>query len=169
MKYITLYENFITSTQLFEKSRLAINMPGKTFTLPGRTHRNKEYVITKIEDDRFVHASPKAEYERYGDRASSSMFDIKTVIDNNPGINQTERKVRAKSGQRLISKKKYEKILKDAMKDMRGEGHEEFTHDVAQSMIYQEELRARIQKDYPEIRTEEEMIQRLQWDLEMYI
>ena len=39
---------------------------------------------------------------------------------------------------------------------------------MASSMIHDPELKKHIQKEYPAIRREEDLIQRLQYDLEMY-
>ena len=73
-------------------------------------------------------------------------------------------------GSKLISRAKYESILRGAMKDMANidMGDSGFTHDLAQSMIHDEALRTRIEKDYPAYRREREFIRRLQWDLENY-
>ena len=145
------------------------HMVGRSFKLPGRG--NSSMKITRIEDDRFVHASPYEEWAKYGaDKASSAMFKIQTVIQHNPEIDEKPKVKRTAWNKgtgdpNLISKREYAKILMGAMKDMKSMGDEEHTHDVAQSMIYDAGILARLTKDYPGKNTEQ-LTQQLQWDLE---
>ena len=63
------------------------------------------------------------------------------------------------------SPNEYQRVLKGAISDA---GGNEYASDIAQSMIYDPGIRARIEKDYPMLKTTKQMIQRLQWDLESY-
>tara|TARA_Y100000034_G_scaffold110587_1_gene142872 strand:+ start:378 stop:1025 length:648 start_codon:yes stop_codon:yes gene_type:complete len=117
--------------------------------------------IIKIEDDRFVHVKDQ--------RENTSMFGIDTVKKSNPKLFKKKQRAAAwNKGQKTISQSKYQSILKGAMKDMKGEGYEEFTHDVAESMILDASLVKRLTKDYPTLNISQ-LTQRLQWDLENYI
>ena len=145
------------------------HMIGKSFKLPGRG--NASMRINRIEDDRFVHASPYEEWAKYGeDKASSSMYDIRKVIQHNPEIDTKRVKKRTAWNKgtgdpHLITKTEYAKILMGAMKDMKSMGDEEHTHDVAQSMIYDRGILARLVKDHPS-KNSKQLAQQLQWDLE---
>ena len=56
------------------------------------------------------------------------------------------------------------------MKDARDMGDEEFTHDMATSMLYDPEIQSYINKANPRIAgKKQKMIQRLQWDLEQFL
>ncbi len=136
------------------------HMIGKAFKLPGRG--NTSYKITKIEDDRFVHV--------LDDRQNSSMFDIKKVVKDNPGIDKKPKVKRTAwnkgtGDKNLISKREYAKILMGAMKDATSMGDQEATHDMAQSMIYDKGILARLTKDNPG-KNSKQLMQQLQWDLE---
>jgi len=136
------------------------HMIGKAFKLPGRG--NTSYKITKIEDDRFVHV--------LDDRQNSSMFDIKKVVKDNPGIDKKPKVKRTAwnkgtGDKNLISKREYAKILMGAMKDATSMGDQEHTHDMAQSMIYDKGILARLVKDNPG-KNSKQLMQQLQWDLE---
>ena len=144
------------------------HMVGKSFKLPGRGQASMR--ITRIEDDRFVHASPYDEWVKYDDKASSNMYDIKKVIQHNPEIDTKQVKKRTAwnkgtGNPHLITKREYAKVLMGAMKDMKSMGDEEHTHDVAQSMIYDQGILARLVKDNPG-KNSTQLTQQLQWDLE---
>ena len=136
------------------------HMIGKAFKLPGRG--NTSYKITKIEDNRFVHV--------LDDRQNSSMFDIKKVVKDNPGIDKKPKVKRTAwnkgtGDKNLISRREYAKILMGAMKDATSMGDQEATHDMAQSMIYDQSILARLVKDHPG-KNSTQLTQQLQWDLE---
>jgi len=145
------------------------HMIGRSFKLPGRG--NASMRINRIEDDRFVHASPYEEWAKYGeDKASSAMFSIQKVIQHNPEIDDKPVKKRTAWNKgtgdpKLISKREYAKILMGAMEDMKSMGDEDATHDVAQSMIYDQGILARLVKDHPG-KNSKQLTQQLQWDLE---
>ena len=133
---------------------------GRQFDVKGKGYR-----IVRIENDRFAHV--------VDDHQNTSMFRLNWLTKNVPGFTlDKSRKARPTAwnkGQKTLSKRGYEKILKGAMKDASGLGDEEFTHDMASSMIHDPEIKNRLKKEYPAIRREEDLIQRLQYDLEMYI
>ena len=136
------------------------HLMGKEFKLKG-----KEYYINSIEDNRFAHVSDK--------RKNTSTFRLDFLVKNVPGFTLDKpKKARGPAwnkGQKTTSKREYEKILKAAMKDARGMGDVEFTHDMATSMIHDPEIQSYINKANPGFRgNKRKMIQRLQWDLEMY-
>jgi len=136
------------------------HMIGKAFKLPGRG--NTSYKITKIEDNRFVHV--------LDDRQNSSMFDIRKIVKDNPGIDKKPKVKRTAwnkgtGDKNLISKREYAKILMGAMKDATSMGDREATHDMAQSMIYDKGILARLVKDHPG-KNSKQLMQQLQWDLE---
>lgn len=72
---------------------------------------------------------------------------------------------KAKRRATMYTPAQYRSILKGAVKDA---GGAENAHDMAQSMIYDNGIKARLLKDYPNIRRESDLIKRLQWDLEAY-
>ena len=94
-------------------------------------------------------------------------FTRKRVEQDNPGIfdkQPRERKPREKQpqGVRPYSEAQYRKILQGAIDDA---GSTEFAYDIADSMIYDSQILARLKKDYPGD-SARELKQRLQWDLE---
>ena len=94
-------------------------------------------------------------------------FTRKRIEQDNPGIfdkQPRERKPREikPQGVRPYSEAQYRKILQGAIDDA---GSTEFAYDIADSMIYDSQILARLKKDYPED-SARELKQRLQWDLE---
>lgn len=94
-------------------------------------------------------------------------FTRKKVEQDNPGIfdkQPRERKPKEEKpqGVRPYSEAQYRKILQGAIDDA---GSTEFAHDIADSMIYDPQILARLAKDYPRT-SATELRQRLQWDLE---
>ena len=173
-KFTDIDQAMVVATKYVDTIKESINegkydhMIGKSFKLPGRG--NASMKITRIEDDRFVHASPYDEWVKYDDKASSSMYDIKKVIQHNPEIDTKQVKKRTAwnkgtGNPHLITKREYAKILMGAMKDMKSMGDEDATHDVAQSMIYDQSILARLVKDHPG-KNSTQLAQQLQWDLE---
>lgn len=146
------------------------HMIGRSFKLPGFGKTSLR--ISKIEDDRFVYAQPYEEWIKYGaEKASSKMFNLQKVLKDNPGIEEKPKVKRTAWNKgtgdpNLISKREYAKILIGAMEDMSREGHQDATHDVAESMIYDQGILARLSKDYPQKNTNQ-LIDQLSIDLEM--
>ena len=94
-------------------------------------------------------------------------FTRKRIEQDNPGIfdkQPRERKPREikPQGVRPYSEAQYRKILQGAIDDA---GSTEFAYDIADSMIYDPQILARLKKDYPGD-SARELKQRLQWDLE---
>ncbi len=94
-------------------------------------------------------------------------FTRKRIEQDNPGIfdkQPRERKPREikPQGVRPYSETQYRKILQRAIDDA---GSTEFAYDIADSMIYDPQILARLKKDYPGD-SAKELKQRLQWDLE---
>jgi hypothetical protein len=133
---------------------------GRWFDVNGRDWR-----IVRFIDDRFAHVMD--------DRKNSSMFRIEFLVKNakalKPGGPDFSTKKQRPVRPKVMTKRDYEKMLKGAMEDTKGMmGDEEFTHDMASSMIHDPEIKKLLQKEYPMVRKEEDLIQRLQWDLETY-
>jgi len=94
-------------------------------------------------------------------------FSKKKVELDNPGIfdkQPRERKPREKKpqGVRPYSEAQYRKVLQGAIDDA---GSTEFAYDIAESMILDPQILARLAKDYPGD-SAKKLQQRLQWDLE---
>ena len=120
-----------------------------------------DYTIDSVEDD-LVHVSDS--------RKNKKTFRLSAVIAQNPGVDvkpKTPRPTAWNKGMKsgAYSPTEYQRVLKGAISDA---GGNEYAHDIATSMIYDPAIRARIEKDYPMLRTTKQMIQRLQWDLEAY-
>ena len=120
-----------------------------------------DYTINSVEDD-FV--------EVMDSKKNKKTFRLSAVIAQNPGVDvkpKTPRPAAWNKGMKsdAYSPQEYQRVLKGAISDA---GGNEYAHDMAQSMIYDPGIRARIEKDYPMLRTTKQMIQRLQWDLEAY-
>jgi hypothetical protein len=94
-------------------------------------------------------------------------FTRTRIEQDNPGIfdkKPREKKPREKKpqGVRPYTESQYRKILQGAIDDA---GSTEFAHDIADSMILDVQILARLKKDYPGA-SARELKQRLQWDLE---
>jgi hypothetical protein len=149
MKHIQLFEDFINEGKYDFMSGLAIQFNGTSYT------------ISSVDGD-FVNAVDS--------KKNKKTFRLPAVISQNPGVDVKPKKPRPAAwnkGQKsdAYSPAEYQKVLKDAVKDA---GGNQFAHDMAQSMIYDPGIRARIEKDYPMLRNTQQQIQRLQWDMEMY-
>jgi hypothetical protein len=109
----------------------------------------------------------------YWDRKSGQTIDVGT-FDKEDTLPKLVKSAKLKGkqawnkGQKTTSKRDYLKILKGAMKDARGMGDQEFTHDMATSMIYDPEIKSYLHKTYPSA-NQGMLIRRLQNDLEMFI
>ena len=149
MKKVRLYEEFLNEGKYDYMSGLAIQFNGVTYT------------ISSVEDD-FVNVLDA--------KKNKKTFRFSAIVGQNPGVDVKPVKARPDAWNKGLksdaySTAEYQKILKGAVKDA---GGSEFAHDMAQSMIYDPGIRARIEKDYPMLRNTGQMIQRLQYDLEMY-
>lgn len=89
-------------------------------------------------------------------------FSRKKIEQDNPGIFDKKPRERKPQGIRPYTESQYRKILQGAIDDA---GSTEFAHDIADSMILDNQILARLAKDYPEA-SARELKQRLQWDLE---
>lgn len=120
-----------------------------------------DYTISSIKDD-FVEVSDS--------KKNKKTFRLSAVVAQNPGVDVKPKTPRPTAWNKGIksdaySPKEYQRILKGAISDA---GGNEYAHDIAQSMIYDPGIRARIEKDYTMLRSTKQLIQRLQWDLEAY-
>lgn len=99
-------------------------------------------------------------------------FSKRKIALDNPGIfdkqprekKEREKKEREKKpqGVRPYTEAQYRKVLQGAIDDT---GSTEFAYDIADSMIYDPQILARLKKDYPGYSVRE-LKQQLQWDLE---
>ena len=94
-------------------------------------------------------------------------FRLEKVQQENPNYGKKaprEKKPREEKpqGVRPYTESQYRKILQGAIDDA---GSTEFAHDIADSMILDQQILARLAKDYPGA-SARELKQRLQWDLE---
>jgi hypothetical protein len=89
-------------------------------------------------------------------------FSRKKIEQDNPGIFDRKPREKKPQGVRPYTESQYRKILQGAIDDA---GSTEFAHDIADSMILDNQILARLAKDYPEA-SARELKQRLQWDLE---
>lgn len=107
-----------------------------------------------------------------GDSRKSKIFFSDKILKMGGEFHKKKRKQRTtptwNKGQRSTTKRQYERILKGAMRDAGGEGNEEFTYDMATSMIYDPEISSYLDKEYPRLGRNGK-IERLQSDLEMYL
>jgi hypothetical protein len=120
-----------------------------------------DYTISSIKDD-FVEVSDS--------KKNKKTFRLSAVVSQNPGVDVKPKTPRPSSWNKgmksdAYSPSEYQRILKGAISDA---GGNEYAHDIAQSMIYDPGIRARIEKDYPMLRNTKQLIQRLQFDLESY-
>jgi hypothetical protein len=89
-------------------------------------------------------------------------FRKEKVEQDNPGIFDRKPRERKPQGVRPYSEAQYRKILQGAIDDA---GSTEFAYDIADSMIYDPQILARLKKDYPG-ESARELKQQLQYDLE---
>ena len=89
-------------------------------------------------------------------------FTKKRVAQDNPGIFDKQPRERKPQGVRPYTEAQYRKILQGAIDDA---GSTEFAYDMADSMIYDPQILARLKKDYPG-ESARELKQQLQYDLE---
>jgi len=120
-----------------------------------------DYTINSVKDD-IVEVSDS--------KKNKKTFRLSAIVSQNPGVDVKPKTPRPPAWNKGIksdaySPQEYQKILKGAISDA---GSSEFAHDIAQSMIYDPGIRARIEKNYPMLRSTKQLIQRLQWDLEAY-
>jgi hypothetical protein len=141
------------------------------------TLNNRRYTIKDIEEypgNRVqIITQPGSEIDPVtGDWERSKIFFSDKILKMGGEFHKKERKKRTtpawNKGQKSTTKRQYERILKGAMRDAGGEGNEEFTYDMATSMIYDPEISSYLDKEYP-YSSKVDKIQRLQSDLEMYL
>jgi hypothetical protein len=89
-------------------------------------------------------------------------FRLEKVQQENPNYGKKAPREKKPQGVRPYTEAQYRKILQGAIDDA---GSTEFAHDIADSMILDVQILARLAKDHPEA-SARELKQRLQWDLE---
>jgi hypothetical protein len=89
-------------------------------------------------------------------------FSRKKVELDNPGIFDKKPREKRPEGVRPYSESQYRDILQGAIDDA---GSTEFAYDMAESMILDPRILAKLKKDYPE-ESAQGLKERLQWDLE---
>jgi hypothetical protein len=89
-------------------------------------------------------------------------FSKRKIEQDNPGIFDRKPREKKPQGVRPYTESQYRKILQGAIDDA---GSTKFAYDIADSMILDTQILARLAKDYPEA-SARELKQRLQWDLE---
>ena len=143
-----------------------------SFTLDGEVYMIKdieEYPGNKVQ----ITTEPSQTRDHLtGDSRKSKIFFSNTILKMGGEFHKKERKKRTtqawNKGQKSTTRRQYERILKGAMRDAAGMGDEEFTYDMATSMIYDPEISSYLDKEYPRLGRNGK-IERLQSDLEMYI
>ena len=122
-------------------------MSGLTFTYMGKTH-----VIDKITDG-IVKTS-------YGKE-----FRVSTLESNGVVMPVPEKIIKDKNKNKTISSSEYKKICKQYA----GDGGAENASDMAENAIAMyPSILERIKKDYPNLRTSNQLKERLQWDIEAF-
>ena len=89
-------------------------------------------------------------------------FSRKKVELDNPGIFDRKPREKKPQGIRPYTESQYRNVLQGAIDDA---GSTEFAYDIADSMIHDPQILARLKKDYPG-ESARELKQQLQWDLE---
>jgi hypothetical protein len=89
-------------------------------------------------------------------------FSRKKVELDNPGIFDKQPREKKSQGTRPYTESQYRNVLQGAIDDA---GSTEFAYDIADSMIHDPQILARLKKDYPG-ESARELKQQLQWDLE---
>lgn len=89
-------------------------------------------------------------------------FRKEKVLQDNPSFFDRQPREKKPQGVRPYSEAQYRKILQGAIDDA---GSTEFAYDIADSMIYDPQILARLKKDYPG-ESVRELKQQLQYDLE---
>lgn len=84
-------------------------------------------------------------------------FTKKRVMDDNPDFFKPAPRVPK------MTEKQYWNLLQGAVDDA---GTNRYAHDMAESMILDDSLVRFLKSEYPELRTPEDFLERLQWDLE---
>ena len=138
-----------------------------SFTLDGEVYMIKdieEYPGNKVQIT--TEPSPTQDYLT-GDSRKSKIFFSDKILKRGGEFHKKERKQR-KQRQKSTTRRQYERILKGAMGDAAGMGDEEFTYDMATSMIHDPEISSYLDKEYPRLGRNGK-IERLQSDLEMYL
>ena len=141
------------------------------------TLNNRHYIIKDIEEypgNRVqIITQPGREIDPLtGDYEKSKIFFSDKILKRGGEFHKKERKKRTtpawNKGQTSTTRRQYEKILKGAMGDAAGMGDEEFTYDMATSMIHDPEISSYLDKEYPRLGRNAKL-KKLQYDLEMYL
>jgi hypothetical protein len=132
-------------TESFVTEAKSKTLQGLTFDYTGQTHE------IDYTDGDFVTTTKGKE------------FRISTLEKNGVTMPVKEKKPASNKGEKIMSKLEYQKICKEAAKT----GGAENAHDLAQSMIMNPDILARLQKDYP-ARNLGWHKRQLQWDIEAY-
>lgn len=145
-------------------------LEGRKITLPGRGEVTVRF-LEEQEGDLIIFATApsgeKIQVSYNAVKAKGFEFPPKERKQMEPRPpSEKVPSLRTKLG--VITKAKYESILKSAMKQAKGDGFEEETHDIATSMIYDPEISAYLEWVYPRL-TQRGRIVQLQTDLENYI
>jgi hypothetical protein len=89
-------------------------------------------------------------------------FKKERVLQDNPSFFDRQPREKKPQGVRPYSEAQYRRVLQGAIDDA---GSTEFAYDIAESMILDPQILARLAKDYPG-ESARKLQQRLQWDLE---
>ena len=122
---------------------------GRTFTINGLG----EFEFLGVDSSGFVHG---------GQKGTKKMFKRDRVLQDNPGFFNRQPRQSQPQGTRPYSEAKYRKILQGAVDDA---GSTEFAYDMADSMIHDPQILARLAKDHPG-KSAKDLKQILQWDIE---
>ena len=90
-------------------------------------------------------------------------FTKKRVMDDNPDFFKPEPKAPRAPRPPKMTERQYWNLLQGAVDDA---GTNRYAHDMAESMILDDSLVRYLKSEYPELRTPEDFVERLQWDLE---
>lgn len=125
-------------------------LKGTAFKYQGSRH-----MIKKIEDG-IIHTD------------SGKLFNYDTLKNKfNVDFWEEPAKVKKeKQPSQVITKAKYQKMLKDAMSNVDFDGS--VAYDLADSMYLDQDIQKRLFLDYPMLRSDAKYKERLQWDLEAF-
>lgn len=90
-------------------------------------------------------------------------FRKERVLQDNPDFFKSAPRAPKSPRTPKMTEKQYWRLLQGAVDD---EGTNRYAHDMAESMILDDSLVRFLKSEYPELRTPEDFIERLQWDLE---
>lgn len=90
-------------------------------------------------------------------------FRKERVLQDNPDFFKSAPRAPRPPRAPKMTEKQYWRLLQGAVDD---EGTNRYAHDMAESMILDDSLVRFLKSEYPELRTPEDFVERLQWDLE---